>query len=385
MENPLLARAEDSIATSLGRAAPELAIVVPTFNESGNVRELVQRLAVALRDVEWEVVFVDDDSPDATAALVRSLAQEDPRVRCIQRIDRRGLSTACIEGMLATSAPFVAVIDADMQHDERLLPKMLQTLKTEQLDIVVGSRYVSGGGVGDWQKSRATISRIATRIGHLVVPATLSDPMSGFFMLARGTLDAVVRNLSGLGFKILMDIFASAPRPLRFKELAYEFRARHAGESKLDSQAAWDYGMLLLDKLVGRYVPVRFISFALIGGVGMVLHLALVSVLYGRLHVGFIESQTAATLVAMTFNYALNNALTYRDRRLAGWRWLRGWLTFVAGCSIGGFANVGIAAYLFNQHYQWVLAAIAGILVGAVWNYAITFVYTWGKPSRAKV
>lgn len=364
-------------------AGPLLSVIVPTFNERDNVPELIKRLDAALQGVPWEVIFVDDDSPDLTADAIRAAAQQDGRVRCLQRLGRRGLSSASIEGMLASSAPYLAVIDGDLQHDERLLPVMLETLRSDGLDIVVGSRYVAGGGAAGLDASRLRISRMATRLGRRFVPETLTDPMSGFFMLRREVLPEVARELSGVGFKILLDIFASSKRPLRFRELPYEFRPRHAGESKLDSQVAWEYAMLLLDKLVGRYVPVRFIAFSIVGGFGMVLHLLILTVAYRVMGIDFVTGQIVATGIAMTFNYAVNNALTYRDRRLKGWHWLRGWASFVVSCSIGAFANVGIAAWLFSRQYEWVVAAIAGILVGAVWNYAVTFVYTWNKPRRA--
>ncbi len=371
---------------SPGRVAAEgpiLSVIVPTFNERDNVQELIRRLDLALADIPWEVIFVDDDSPDHTADAVREGAQKDSRVRCLQRLGRRGLSSACIEGMLASSAPYLAVIDGDLQHDERLLVPMLDALRHEALDIVVGSRYVAGGRAGGLDPSRLRISRFATRLGRRFVPETLTDPMSGFFMLRREVVPEVARELSGVGFKILLDIFASSKRPLRFRELPYEFRARHAGESKLDSQVAWEYGMLLLDKMVGRYVPVRFMAFSIVGGFGMLLHLLILTIAYRLMGVEFVTGQIVATGIAMTFNYAVNNALTYRDRRLKGWRWIKGWISFVIGCSIGAFANVGIAAWLFARQYQWVAAAVAGILVGAVWNYAVTFVYTWNQPKRA--
>jgi dolichol-phosphate mannosyltransferase len=371
-------------ASTSTQSGVELSVIVPTFNERDNVAELVRRLHIALEGVRWEVIFVDDDSPDGTSGMARSVAAVDGRTRCIQRIGRRGLSTACIEGMLASCAPYLAVIDGDMQHDESLLPKMLQELQGNDLDVVVGSRYVAGGSVGNWKESRALMSRIATSMGRRFVPPKLTDPMSGFFMMRREALDLVVRNLSAVGFKILLDVFASSPRPLKFTELPYEFRNRVAGESKLDSQVMWEYLMLLADKMVGRYVPVRFVAFTLVGAVGMLVHFAVLTLSFRAAQLSFIVAQTIATVIAMTFNYAVNNVLTYRDMRLRGLAWWRGWLTFIAGCSIGAAANVGIASYLFKHSQGWVLAAMAGIVVGAVWNYAITFFYTWGGGSKAK-
>jgi dolichol-phosphate mannosyltransferase len=367
---------------SPARLGPELSIIVPTFNERENIAELIGRLVLCLADRSWEVVFVDDDSPDGTAEAVREHAAADSRVRCLHRIGRRGLSSACVEGMLATTGPYLAVIDADMQHDEQLLPQMLDTLKQGDTDIVIGSRYAPGGDIGDWDTGRARMSRFAVRLSRLVVPRELTDPMSGFFMMRRSVLDGSVRKLSAIGFKILTDVFASYPQPLRFKELAYRFRVRRAGESKLDSVTAWDYVMLLLDKLIGHLIPVRFLAFSIVGAVGVAVHFAVLMLVFQGLHRGFVAGQWVATFVAMTFNYAVNNVLTYRDMRLRGMRWLRGWVSFVLACSIGGFANVGIASTLYGSGRGWFPAAIAGIIVGAVWNYAVTRMLTWGRARK---
>jgi len=286
--------------------------------------------------------------------------------------------------MLASCAPYLAVIDADMQHDERLLPQMLDTLKRGEMDIVIGSRYAPGGGVGDWDARRARMSQLAMRFSRLVMPGELTDPMSGFFMMRRSVLNDCVHRLSAIGFKILADLFASSPKPLRYEELPYRFRLRRAGESKLDSVTAWDYAMLLLDKLVGRFVPVRFLAFSIVGATGVAVHFAVLSVVFQLLHRSFVEGQASATLCAMTFNFAVNNVLTYRDMRLKGKRWIRGWISFVLACSIGGFANLGVAYTVYGLGRGWFPAAIAGILVGAVWNYAVTMMFTWGRAGARR-
>jgi dolichol-phosphate mannosyltransferase len=357
--------------------APELSIIVPTFNERDNVVELTNRVREHLHDVAWEIIYVDDDSPDRTADLVRELALKDVRVRCIQRIGRRGLSSACIEGMLSSAAPYMAVIDGDLQHDERLLPQMLAELKAGNLDIVVGSRYSAGGGIGDWSAGRARLSRVAGRLSRTLVPEGLTDPMSGFFMLRRSALDGALRSLSAIGWKILADLFASSQQPLRFKELPYEFRQRHAGDSKLDSLTLWAYAMLLIDKTIGHIVPVRFIAFSVVGALGVGVHFAVLTLLFRFAKTPFVQSQAIATVLTMSFNFVLNNVLTYRDERLRGLQWLRGWLSFNLACSVGACMNVGLATYLWQLSGIWYFAAIAGIVVGAVWNYAVTKRLTW--------
>jgi dolichol-phosphate mannosyltransferase len=358
-------------------AAPILTIVVPTLNERDNVKPLVALLDAALPDVDWEVMFVDDDSTDDTAKRIRALALVDPRVRCIQRIGRRGLSTACIEGVLACSAAYVAVMDADLQHDEALLPRMLDILRKENVDLVIGSRYAAGGGLGDWAGSRAWISRLGTKLARLICKQDISDPLSGFFMCRRDVFEGAVRRMSGQGFKILLDLLASSSRPLRVCELPFEFRTRRHGESKLDTLVVWEYFALLADKLLGHVLPIRFALFALIGAVGLAVHM---SILWGGLHFAALKfgvAQSLATLVAMTSNFFLNNILTYRDQRLRGWRTLRGLFTFYAVCAIGAIANVGVASYLFSANQTWWVAGLLGMIVGAVWNYATSSIFTW--------
>jgi dolichol-phosphate mannosyltransferase len=249
-----------------------LTIVIPTLNERENIEPLVELLMSALPEVAWEAIFVDDDSWDGTSQHVRALARSNPRIRCLRRIGRRGLATACIEGVLASAAPYVAVMDADLQHDERLLPEMLRTLERGAVDLVVGSRYVAGGGFGDWSRSRAWLSGLGTRLARLVCKADVADPLSGFFMCRREVFEQALRRMSGQGFKVLLDLLASSPESVRMRELPYSFRQRQHGESKLDGMIAWEFGMLLADKLIGHLVPVRFALFAMIGAFGLLVH-----------------------------------------------------------------------------------------------------------------
>jgi dolichol-phosphate mannosyltransferase len=374
-----LRRAEAAPAVPL-----EVAVIVPTFNERDNVTELIARVERALRDISWEMIFVDDDSPDGTSDEVKRIGASDNRIRCITRIGRRGLSSACIEGMLASAAPVFVVMDGDLQHDESRIPAMLNALRAEGVQLVIASRYTAGGAIGEWDRTRAFLSRVATRLSRVVCRQPISDPMSGFFMITAEALDGCVRRLSGKGFKILLDLVASSPAVLRVAEVPYTFRERLHGESKVDSLVMWDFGMLLAEKTIGRYIPVRFFAFTLVGGAGVLVHMAVLAALRNA-QVGFSNAQAIATVVAMIFNFWLNNLLTYRDRRLRGTRWVTGLLSFMVACGLGAVANVGIASYLFASHTQWVVAALAGIAVGAVWNYAITQLYTWGQPRSRRV
>lgn len=358
---------------------PLVSVVVPTFNERDNVTTLYQRLAATFKDVPWEVVFVDDNSPDGTWQVLRELSQQDARVRCIRRIGRRGLSGACIEGILGASAPYAAVIDADLQHDETQLPKMLALLQSGAAELVVGSRYIEGGSAASFDKQRAGASAFATKIARRLLKIEVADPMSGFFMIRRDRFEQIAPKLSTQGFKILLDIIASAEGGLRTVEIPFTFGTRLHGESKLDSMVALDFLGLVLAKLTNDVVSLRFLLFAMVGGTGLVVHLATLFIGLNVLDMPFAEAQALGAFIAMTSNFVFNNFLTYRDQRLKGFAVLRGLLLFYLVCCVGLLANVGVAFSVYDQEPIWWLAGAAGALMGVVWNYAISGLFVWRK------
>jgi dolichol-phosphate mannosyltransferase len=358
---------------------PELSVVVPTFNERDNVTVLYRRLEATLAGMAWEVIFVDDNSPDGTWEVVRALAKKDSRVRCIRRIGRRGLSGACIEGILASSGPFAAVIDADLQHDETQLPKMVALLRSGEAELVIGSRYIEGGSADSFNKQRAGASQLATEVARRVLKVEVADPMSGFFMIRRDRFEQLAPQLSTQGFKILLDVIASAQGKLRTVEIPYTFGSRQHGESKLDSMVALDFLGLVLAKLTHDVVSLRFLLFAMVGGTGLVVHLAALFIAHEIFQEPFAEAQAAGALIAMTSNFILNNFLTYRDQRLKGFAILRGLLLFYLVCGVGLLANVGVAFAVFDQEPIWWLAGLAGALMGVVWNYAMSGLFVWRK------
>jgi dolichol-phosphate mannosyltransferase len=359
--------------------APTLSVIVPTFNEAANVPVLARRVSLALKGISWEIVFVDDNSPDHTSIVAKELGQRDARIRCIRRIGRRGLAGAFLEGALSSQAQFVAVLDGDLQHDERILPQMWELMTRQNADLVIGSRYVIGGDSQGFGAARAAISRIATNSARWLTRTSVKDPMSGFFMMRRDLLDRIAPDLSNEGFKILFDILVTERDvDLNIIELPYGFMARRAGESKFDLRNAVDFASLLAAKFMRNLVPLRFLSFLLVGGSGVAVQLAC---LWQGLAVGlsFPSAQAVATLVAMTSNFLLNNLLTYRDQRVAGWRVVPALLSFYAVCSIGALSNVGVSSWLYAQHPVWWIAGIAGSIVGAVWNYAGSSIFVWKR------
>ena len=358
---------------------PHLSVVIPTFNERDNVTTLFRRLEKTLEGIPFEAVFVDDNSPDGTWQVLRALSREDGRVRCIRRIGRRGLSGACIEGILASSAPCAAVIDADLQHDETQLPKMLALIQSGEFDLVVGSRYIEGGSADSFNRQRAGASALATEVAKRVLRVEIADPMSGFFMIRRDRFEALAPQLSTQGFKILLDVVATAHGALRIKEIPYTFGSRLHGESKLDSMVALDFLGLVLAKLTRDIVSLRFLLFATVGSLGVIVHFA---GLYAALKIfrfPFTEAQAVGAICAMTSNFVMNNFLTYRDQRLKGFAILRGLLLFYLVCCVGLFANVGVAFSVYDQQPIWWLAGAAGALMGVVWNYAMSGLFVWRK------
>ncbi len=357
----------------------DLALVIPTFNEAHNIEPLLDRLRKVLSGIRWEVIFVDDDSKDGTAEKIRGIANEYQNVRVLQRIGRRGLSTACIEGFLATAAPYIVVMDADLQHDETILPKMLLRLQSDECDLVVGTRFKEGGSASNGLTSphRKIASLISTQLANWLLKTPLTDPMSGFFMFRRERVAPLLPMLSGQGFKILLDISSVASNQLRLTEIPYHMRARQFGESKLDSNVIREYFLLLLDKTLGRIIPLRFFLFTLVGLTGVGVHLFILFLLNQTWEVAFLTAQILSTLVAMTNNFVLNNWFTYRDQRLKGYELVRGYISFCLSCSLGAVINVQIAELLHESHAPWWFAGTAGAVIGAVWNYSMTAFFTW--------
>lgn len=367
----------------------ELAVVLPTYNERANIRPMIARLEAALAGIAWEAVFVDDDSRDGTAEELRQVAQADRRVRVIQRIGRRGLASAAIEGICATAAPVVAVMDADQQHDPALLPGMLADVRSGEWDIVCASRFAAGASTAQWNEPRRErASSLANALARKLTGLDLSDPMSGYFAMRTASVRENAHKLSGIGFKLLLDIVATVDGPLRIKEVPIDFAPRTAGQSKLDRTVLFEFLVGLYDKWLGRVIPTRFALFGTIGALGVVVHMAVLSAFLaafgGRFEDQVVSTfeagQTLAALVAMTFNFALNNTLTYADQRLRGaWPLLRGWAKFALTCSVGLLANVGVAAVLVREGLHPYPAALAGIAIGSVWNYALSSRFVWGR------
>ena len=363
----------------------ELAIVVPTFKERDNILPLLGCLDRVLKDVCFEVIFVDDDSPDGTADVIRKISLQRPEIRVLQRLHRRGLASACLEGMMATAAPYIAVMDADLQHDESILPELLRTIREEGVDVVVASRNVAGGSMGEFAKQRVAVSDLGRSLSRMICRCEITDPMSGFFILDRRFVEEVAPQVSAIGFKVLVDLISSSQRPVRLAEVPYRFRERLHGESKLDTLVLVEYLLLVVDKLIGNWIPPRFVLFGLVGLVGAAIYMALLFLLYRTAQFDFRFSLVMATTAAMILNFLLNNVITYRDRRLKGGALLGGLLTFCLACSVGAVVAIRISELTQRAGLHWFLAGAVGVLIASVWNFTITQFFTWRLGHRSRI
>lgn len=360
------------------RGPAELSIIVPCYNEAGNIRLFYDSIRAILTEMAWEIIFVDDDSPDGTSKIVSSIARHDVRVRLLRRVGRRGLSSAVIEGVLASTAPTLAVMDGDLQHDETILPRMIAPLMANMQDIVVASRHIDGGdSAGLAHRGRHVLSRTGIRLGQIFLHHALSDPMSGYFAFRRDCFDKALPKLSGTGFKILLEMMLALPRSTRFSEVPFVFRERHSGESKLGPVILLQFLGMLIERFMGHIIPMRFFVFAFVGALGIFVNLA-VSEGARFAGFGFEASQTTGMVVAIITNFFLNNSLTYHDRPLRGWMRLSiGFAVFMVGCSLGAYANIGVAEMIYHADRPWSQASAAGALIGVVWNYAVASTLVW--------
>jgi dolichol-phosphate mannosyltransferase len=366
-----------------GRSKPTVSVVVPTYQEAANIPILFDRIKYALSGAPWELIVVDDDSSDGTSNVAFALAAEDRRIRCLRRVNRSGLAGAVIEGWMSSSADFVAVIDGDLQHDESILPKMYDALAKGSGNLAIGTRLRDGGAGGSLSPARQALSDTGAWFFRRIAGAAVTDPMSGFFMIRREIVSRLAPRLSPDGFKILVDVILSAGGGLRIVEVPYAFRKRNAGESKLTPLVGIDFLGLVVHHATGGLLPIRFVLFASIGAVGLLVHIvALSAVLHWFRMLTFDAGQLIATILAMGSNFILNNEITYRPYRYSGPSLVAGFMAFALGCSVGVLANINVASWLYTADETWWVAGLAGALLSVVWNYAVSTNLIWRRRHR---
>ncbi len=375
----------------------KLSVISPTLNEAENVSRLVEQLEGALGDIDYEILIVDDDSPDLTWSIAEKISSTNPRVRTLRRIQNPGLSVAVIDGFSAASGDVVACIDADLQHDPSILPRMLDEL--QGVDVVVGSRHIDGGSTGKWNWLRRLESWIATKTAQFLLGVKLKDPMSGYFLVWRKDFVAVKEHLDGKGFKILLEILARL-HGSRVKEVPYTFRPRTHGESKLSSKVV----LLYIQQLwrlcsTSRHFSVRLLKSAVVGGIGVFINLAVMALVLKLTKVRDWRASAIASLVANIHNYALIIIQTHADRSHKEFRRLEGYISYLLVTAAGLVLTTGSYAALIGSLARTPLlrggAAAPGffirlscefvaILIAGWFNYTVNEVFT-SRSSPASI
>ena len=361
-----------------------VSIVLPTYNERGNIEPLLQQLLPLQEHVDLELLVVDDDSTDGTAELVRQLARQEPRLRLIRRVGRSGLASAIKEGLLDATGDLAVVMDSDGQHEPASVLQAIKALQQGELDLVVGSRFHPEAqihGLSGRRETGSTWANASARFSLARRYRDLSDYMSGFFALRLEPLLPLIRAVDVNGFKFVYELLAVSRGRLRVAEVPLQFQARSYGSSKLDLAIFWDFLISILHSLCLRLLPRRAISFALVGASGVLVQLLVTQLLMGLAGLDFGRALPVAVVAAASSNYLINNALTFRFQRLQGLALLQGLLKFLLVASLPVLANVGLASAFYSfvaRDTFW--AQLAGILVVFVWNYAASSRFVWNTP-----
>jgi dolichol-phosphate mannosyltransferase len=364
-----------------------ISIVFPTYNESKNLPLLLPAVAKAMAGKDYEVIIVDDNSPDETWKVAREIGEQDPHVRVLRRVGRRGLSSAVIEGFLAARGQTLVVADADGQHDLSLVPRLAEAAE-QNGGMAIGSRYTEGGSVGQWDERRHALSRLATRMALRLCKVQATDPMSGFFALRRSVFEEALPRLNPKGFKILLDLLVHVPSTTPVAELPFTFGLRTHGESKLSRRVQIEFLEYLYDVTAGRFVPLTFVQYGIVGTMGVVVNLAVYYLAEAAFPpiaeprvLGLTLPFLAGVEAAILFNFLLNNALTFSHVRLRGMRAVLGFVGFTVLCLLGAIANYAVASYLYRQGASQVLAISIGAFLGMLWNYTMGLQFIW-KEAR---
>lgn len=359
-----------------------LSLVFPTYNEAESLPVILPVVAKALAGIPHEIIVVDDDSPDRTWEVVQKLTTEYPELRVIRRIGRRGLSSAVIEGWLSAKGDVLAVADADGQHDLSLLPKLYEAV-LQNRGMAIGSRYIEGGSVGQWDERRHTLSRIATSMAIRLCRVAVKDPMSGFFAVDRDLFQTTFPSLNPKGFKILLDVLVHVPRETPVQEIPFTFGKRVKGESKLSRRVQIEFIEYLYDATIGRWVPLTLIKYGIVGVIGVAVNLAAYLISSRVLHqsdvsiLGFELPLLIGIEAAIVFNFLLNNSWTFALEKLRGFGAVLGFLKFNLVCLFGALANYAVTIHLVTIGYGELFSVVAGAVIGMIWNYTMSRMITW--------
>jgi dolichol-phosphate mannosyltransferase len=359
---------------------PLLSVVICTLDESEAIVGVLREAGLALADLPHELIVVDDSTDDRTADAVQAVRAAQPNVKLVRRQGERGLGSAVIAGWTAAEGAVLGVMDGDGQHDPQMLLKLYAALHEDDADVAVGSRYMEEGPSG-LTGFRAALSRGGTALVALTLGLRIADPLSGLFLVRRDWVEAVRPRLSGVGFKILVDTVASGRRQPVVAQVPTALRPRGSGQSKLDLRVILDLAALLIEKRTGGLLSARFILFAGVGLSGMAANLAVLSAAHALGARSYALSAGVATLVAMMWNFLLNNVLTFRERRLHGAAFWRGLLMFCLASATGGLIAEAVGLGARGLNASWMTAGALGALAGGILNYLLASRLSWIKAA----
>lgn len=372
----------------------ELSVIIPTYNEAGNLPTLIELLGKALSGIDYEILIVDDNSPDRTWQIGEDFAARDPAIRVMRRLNERGLSSAVIAGMSVARGRVLAVMDADLQHDESVLPQMFQAIEKDGYDLAIGSRAAEGGSYGQWSYFRRFVSWTATLLARLLLPVEVKDPMSGFFAVRRQIFQQCADRINPVGFKILLEFIGRNPG-LRVVEIGYRFRLRVHGETKLSGSVIRNYLIALFDLRFGKAISPTFAMYSAVGASGVLVNFAGFAI-GERLQLGLLDldlfqlhlSVGLGIELSIISNYFLNNYFTFYEHRRRGLDLWRGLALFHAISLLGvgvqwaiyevlhanGFLDPAIGAASAKYVYNGI-----AILIAMVSNYYLNLNFTWRR------
>jgi len=380
---------------------PLVTVVTPTYNEAENVPILIDELHRALDGIPHEIVVADDDSPDRTWEVAERIAAEDPSVRVMRRFHDKGLSAAVLDGMSVARGSYLAVIDADLQHDATALPAMLHEIRSGRADVCVGSRSTAGGGYGDWSASRRFVSWVATLIARLFLRVSVSDPMSGFFVISGDAYARTAPSINPRGFKILLE-FIGRNRDLRVSEVGYTFRNREHGETKLNRSVIRAYLLGVAELRLGRQIDPVFLLYVLVGIVGLGVNSLVFTIAEAvgvpRVTTGLNEaldpiegSFLLSVMVSILVLFVLNNEFTFWEERYRGWKLVPAFGVFFVMSLIGTLVHVAVFKFLQGIGFllsvlgtDWARVAqnLIGATVALVVNWYLNSTYLWRRRQR---
>lgn len=366
--------------TSQSASNIELSLIAPTYNERENLVPLVETVHKVLAQYHYELVIVDDNSPDGTADLARSLSTQYP-LKVIVRTSERGLASAVVRGFNEASGRVLCVIDADLQHPPEAIPDLLKAIDSGA-DVAIASRYIPGGGVEGWSTKRKVISRGATFLACLLLSSArkVRDPLSGFFLFRRDVIAGV--DLAPTGYKILLEVLAKG-HPTQVTEVSYTFRERERGESNLTFKEELSY-LKHLGRLVWFEGHIkRFIKFCTVGASGTFVYMGLLALLTEVAGLFYILSSVLGYEISILNNYTWNELWTFRDRRaISGGSVLTRAIKFNVVSLFGLGIHAAVLAFFTEVvGLFYILSAVIAILSAMMWNFLINLRWTW-RPQQ---